>query len=121
MRARQRAPSQCNIHLQTLSLPSFCFYTRRTIYQKTKTIQQTTNKKEARRMDGYVPTRSPDSGTATAMCISSLSRNYDQANSIWEITTLSSCHFCTLHRFFLKLRNDCHGAEGFFRTVLVGE
>lgn len=48
MRARQRAPSQCNVHHQSrlFPFPSFCFYTKWTIYQKTKTIQENGREKK---------------------------------------------------------------------------
>lgn len=120
MRTPQRAPSQCNISEQTLSLPlQLRFYKRRTIYRKKKKKQKWLTKRsvssDVRRLN------SSSVVTDSALCIFSLRGNWNQ--DYWGNMTLSSWHFCTLHRFsFLldskkreeKKANEDQGAEAFY-------
>ncbi len=95
MRAPQRAPSQCNISEQTL--PLHCvFITDEQFTKKAKIIQEGGQRRssDTQRLNSS----SVVTDSAPALCIFLLPGTWNQ--DYWENMTLSSWHFCTLHRFF---------------------
>lgn len=97
MRVPQRAPSQCNISKRTLPLPLHCvFITDKQFTKKAKIIQEGGHRRslDMQRLNSS----SVVTDSAPALCIFLLPGNWNQ--DYWENITLSSWHFCTLHRFF---------------------
>lgn len=126
MRARQRAPSQCNVHLQSRLFPPPPFFFLFLFLHETNNLPKGKNysrkgkkkkrkKTEARRNKEHVTVTSlpilVDPGTATAVCIFLSS----PSGEIWGVlcknkrlypgnNDILMPFFCTLHIYFFLTR-----------------